>query len=593
MLFPNQTPSYRLSTRVHSSHKDQTPMNDRAMPPLDTAFVPKDTPMFSDLITQLQVDESLTETRRRDMISGLRRVSKALGRAPQDVPAYGRWLQSRVAKLSPVAMGVTAKAWQNAVSDARAAMAQCGLIERRWSRPSDMSPEWRALWDAVLAANDPTVQPAVGRFVYFLNHTGVAPEQVSDAHAVAFREALGVNEISKSPEVAYRAAVNGWNLAARRISNWPQTRLTLTKRQKVIRLSNDALPETFKADLDALMHCLANPDPLAEDGRARALRPETLRQYRSQLIRFASELAHSGLPTEEIREVATLLDPAMAERGLRQMLSRTGNKSVKMISEVAALLRNMSRITGQPEEVRTRLAKLAGKVAVAPQRGITRKNRDRLRVLQDEATMRRLLLLPERLFAKPPAGKSNAFTKALAREDAVAIGILLVCPIRIKNLSGIHLEQHLQRPGDKRVFLVLTENEVKNERPLEFELPHELMRMIDMHVKTRSLELCPAGTPWLFPRRDGAGPVVAGQLASRIARRIRKETGLEMNAHLFRHLAVMNWLDANPGAYEVARRLLGHSEVSHTINMYSGLEVKSATRLFAELVETKKKGRRK
>lgn len=50
----------------------------------------------------------------------------------------------------------------------------------------------------------------------------------------------------------------------------------------------------------------------------------------------------------------------------------------------------------------------------------------------------------------------------------------------------------------------------------------------------------------------------------------------------------MNWLDAYPGAYEVARRLLGHSDVSHTINLYSGLEVKSATRAFADLMEAKK-----
>jgi integrase len=65
---------------------------------------------------------------------------------------------------------------------------------------------------------------------------------------------------------------------------------------------------------------------------------------------------------------------------------------------------------------------------------------------------------------------------------------------------------------------------------------------------------------------------------------VGKELGFEVNAHLFRHLAVMNWLDANPGGYEVARRLLGHSEVSRTINLYSGLEVKSATRAFADLI---------
>lgn len=116
--------------------------------------------------------------------------------------------------------------------------------------------------------------------------------------------------------------------------------------------------------------------------------------------------------------------------------------------------------------------------------------------------------------------------------------------------------------------------------------------MIDRHLATRSAELCPAGTVWLFPRRDGAGSVVPDQLSARIKKRVRKGTGLEVNAHLFRHFAVMNWLDANPGGYEVARRLLGHSEVSHTINMYSGLEVTSATRAFADLIEAKKGGRK-
>lgn len=73
---------------------------------------------------------------------------------------------------------------------------------------------------------------------------------------------------------------------------------------------------------------------------------------------------------------------------------------------------------------------------------------------------------------------------------------------------------------------------------------------------------------------------------------MRKATGLIVNAHLFRHLAVMNWLDAKPGGYEGARHLMGHSAVSHTINLYSGMEVKSAMRAFADLMATKK-GRRK
>jgi len=464
---------------------------------LDTALLPKDTLMFADLIKALEEDQDLTATRRRDMISGLRRVAKALGRAPQNVPAHSRWLQPRLAKLSPAAFGLSVKSWQNAVSDTRSAMVHAGIVERRKNRITDLSPDWQTLWASLLASGDKTLQPALCRFVYFLNTHAIGPDQVRPEHALAYRDALSDGEISKAPDVAYRAAVNGWNLAGRRLPDWPKIRLPLENRQKIIKLPEGEFPAEFLQDVARLMARLTTPDPLAEDGRARALRPATLSQYRRQIIRFASELVHAGVAIEEISGVSVLLSPVMAERGLRQMLSRTDNKTVKMISEIAALLRNLSRITGQPEETQKQLANLATRLATPPQRGMTRKNRDRLRNMT-EKSIQRLLHLPQKLFSHPPPGKTNAFTKALAREDAVAIGILLVCPVRIKNLAGIHLERHIQRPGDGRAYLVLTEDDLKNERPLEFELPLELIRMIDRHLATRSPELCPAGTVWLL-----------------------------------------------------------------------------------------------
>lgn len=79
-------------------------------------------------------------------------------------------------------------------------------------------------------------------------------------------------------------------------------------------------------------------------------------------------------------------------------------------------------------------------------------------------------------------------------------------------------------------------------------------------------------------------------LSERIKCRVRSEIGVEMNAHLFRHLAVMIYLDANPGGYEVARQMLGHSSVSRTISVYSGMETISATQAFAKVVDTLREG---
>lgn len=557
---------------------------------LDYAFVPEGTPTFADLILRLKSDETLSPTRRRDLISGLTRIAKFLNRPPHDVPCHGRWLQPKLSKLSAPALGLSEKGLQNAISNARAAMAHAGLVERRSNRIADLSPEWRVLWERVLSSGGKTLPPALCRFVHFLNRAGVNPHDVTEGDAKDYLEALTRNEISKSPETAFRAAVNGWNLARRRIPEWPDIIIPLCNRQKKITQEDRLSPSLIK-DLDQLLGQLADPDPFSEVARSRGLRPATIAQYRLQLMRFASELVHSGVEPDQIISVKSLLDPELVERGLRHMLSRNNNQTTKSISEVAALLRNLSRTLNLDPGIQSKLSDLAKRVAAKPQLGMTPKNRERLRVLQIPQNTHRLLTLPEHILTAAAAGTGKAYTRALAREDALAIAILLICPIRIGNLASLHLERNLHRPGDGRVFLVLSEQEVKNERSQEFELTTDLVRLVDQHLATRVPHLCPAGTSWLFPRRDGAGPIDPQQVSSRLSKRILKETGLKVNAHLFRHFAVMNWLDANPGGYEVARRLLGHSEVSHTINMYSGLEIKTATRAFADLITAKQASR--
>ena len=101
---------------------------------------------------------------------------------------------------------------------------------------------------------------------------------------------------------------------------------------------------------------------------------------------------------------------------------------------------------------------------------------------------------------------------------------------------------------------MLAEEEVNNARPIEFELPVDVRRMLQRHIGDRSPLLCPKGSPWLFPERSGDGHIDGNALSSRLSKRIRKEIGIEMNAHLFRHLAAMIWLNAFPG-----------SELPHTV----------------------------
>lgn len=553
---------------------------------IERALHPLGTLTFAAILEKLEADPDLSKSRRRDLISGMRRVAKRLGRPLDEVPADPKWLQPRLSKIAPAALGLTVKSWQNAVSDARAAMAWVGIVKPRNRHIDDLAPAWRALWLAVLASKDKTLIPGLCRFIHFLSSLAVAPDAVTQAHADAFLTAVTADEITKRPEVSWRNAVCAWNLATTRMKGWSQIRLEVPKRANVIKLPDEALPALFLADLARFMQSLAKPDLFAEDAPRPALAASTIKHRTAMLKRFASELLRAGVPEAEIDSVAALCAPKLAECGLRAMVARNGNATMTVIHDMAAILLSCASKLNFDNAVLAKLKALAGCVAVPPQQGLTKKNRTRLRVLRDDAALKRLLTLPDKLWAK--ARKLNPKAAALAREDALTVAILLACPLRIGNIAGIHLDRNLDRPGDGHMFLTFGEDEVKNHRPMVFEVPHEVRQMLDKHLATRCPLLCPQGTPWLFPQRDGAGPVDPSTLSTRLTKRIWKETGIAMNAHLFRHFAVMLLLDAYPGSYEAARQLLGHSSVSKTINVYAGFDSHAVFELFGSVLKSKK-----
>lgn len=387
---------------------------------------------------------------------------------------------------------------------------------------------------------------------------------------------------------AYRAAVNMWNLAQSRVPAWPRQRLTLPSRSKKYSLDLECFPASFQADVARFVESLSAPDAFDALARSAPLRPMSIKAYRQRLIRFASILVHSGLPVDAMESVSTIITPKTVERGLRWMLERSDNARNREISETAALMANIAKRfvrVGAAEQAE--IERLRDRVFLKPPRGMTTKNRDRLRPMDDQDQVRALVRLPQKLFDQ--AAKDTSYQGGLAREDAVAIAILLHCPIRRGNAVSIHLEENLQRFGKGRAYLVFEADEVKNSERIEFEVPTSVLALIDQHLALRAPTICPPGTPWLFPMRDGSGPMNGSQFSSRIKARIFKELGIEVNAHLFRHIAAKLLLTARPGQYETLRRLLGHKALTQTINAYAGFEAGTATRLFAEVIEEAKR----
>lgn len=92
-----------------------------------------------------------------------------------------------------------------------------------------------------------------------------------------------------------------------------------------------------------------------------------------------------------------------------------------------------------------------------------------------------------------------------------------------------------------------------------------------------------AGEQGLFPGVEG-GPKNQAFFGTQISRTVRAHTGLRIHPHLFRHIAAKLFLDANPGAYEVVRRVLGHRSIDTTTSFYTGLETAAAVRHFDQTI---------
>jgi integrase len=209
---------------------------------------------------------------------------------------------------------------------------------------------------------------------------------------------------------------------------------------------------------------------------------------------------------------------------------------------------------------------------------------------EDEENVAKLLQLPQLLAGEARREDRGGITEALKMQTALALAILLVCPLRVKNLAGLNLERHIRRsrPGGNKVHLVIPAHEVKNKTDLELELPPDVVAILERYIERYRPRLVEGPNPWLFPARRG-GPKSPGPFGTQLSQAIRRATALVVNVHLFRHLAAQLILQANPGAYELVRLLLGHKSAVTTTTYYCGSEQKAAFRYYDDIVSRYRK----
>jgi integrase len=546
-------------------------------------FLASDAPTLADVINGIEANDSLSESRRRDICSAVRTLARLLNKSPEEVPASPSWLRRRLNNVHPRQAGMSAKRFANVKSDLLAGLPHLRIPEGRNPHRAGISPEWQRLWGTLPKG---ALQWGLSRFVRFCSSEQIPPDHVDDCTAEAFRQALVEESLVKEPDKLCARTVRNWNAAADTVPVWPQKRLTPQCGRQVWVYPLERFPESFQRDVEAWLDQLRGDDPLSDAGPARPLRPSTIRSHRMKIREFASAVVRRDCPIEDINGLADLVNVETFKEGLRFFLARSNGPPGPAVYQIASTMKSIARHhvrvdAGHLEE----LVRITGRLRT-PNRGLTDKNRDRLRQFDNPRNIALLLHLPDRLrqrAQKRPPGDRRA---ALDYQMVVAIEVLLMCPMRIGNLAALAEDQHLswERPGRKgQLHIAVAGSEVKNREPIEYVLPRESGRLVSEYLEHYRPSLCAEANEWLYPGQAGRHKTTTS-LSGQIRNIIHKETGLIVNAHLFRHLGAKLFLSTHPGGYEVVRRVLGHRSTETTTAFYTGFESKAAARHYDEAI---------
>jgi site-specific recombinase XerD len=178
-------------------------------------------------------------------------------------------------------------------------------------------------------------------------------------------------------------------------------------------------------------------------------------------------------------------------------------------------------------------------------RGLTAKNRERLRPSDDPQSVQQFLGLPQRIRHEVEKAPRPHVRKAIMAQMATAIAILQAVPLRIKNLAEIDMHKNLIARG-KRVYLVVAEGDTKNGEPIDFELPPATVETVAWYIRDYRPHLVRAPTDALFPGEGSESKSEQG-LGAQIKAAVFRFSGFKVNPHLFRHAGAKIFLDQRPG----------------------------------------------
>ena len=548
-------------------------------------FMNDDQMTLADVLEKIAADAELQPQRRRNLCSAIHALGRLMNRDMSYLPAHAGFYRLMFKKLHPEHCGLSKSRIANIKSDVLFALKYVGCIDGARTYMAPFSTEWQTLWDEALCAG--RLRRYVSRLMHYCSARGIRPGAVDDAVSEDLLRALIDESFVDNPARTHKSILRTWNKLVNQLPSWPQVKLTITNDRDDYTITLDQFPQSFRDEIDAMARQWAGEDILDDFGPDKPLAPRTIKTRLYRLRQIVTALVHSGYGIDTITSVRMVIEIEAAKTALRYHLERAGGQTTAQVQDLAVLIKTLAKHWVKVDEEHLNALKdLYAKVRPGTE-GLTPKNRDRLRQFNDTNNIRLLLNFPMLEVEASIKADQGRRLDAVRVQVALAVAILLMMPVRAANLVGLHLDRHLQRTraGKKGVVhIVIPGHEVKNGEELEFELPAELVRLLDLYLRDFHPRLTDEPSHWLFPGREPGQHKAIMTLGQQVTRQVFKTTGLRVNLHLFRHISAKLYLDRVPGGYEVVRRLLGHRTSETTIRFYAGMESKSASRHYDDVI---------
>jgi Phage integrase family len=448
-----------------------------------------------------------------------------------------------------------------------------------------LSAEWQRLHARL---SDRSTRYRLAPLMRFCSAIGVEPASVDEHVLDRFMRHREATSTRAGDPAARRIIAKLWNDCVGTVEGWPDQTIHVPPMRGRGGLSWHDLSEGWQSDVNAYCQTLRIIRRDKNGNRIAPCKPSTITTRKRELMAAAKMAVRAGMPLRSLTSLGAMLHPEVVNTIIDAYWQKDGNVpttyTINLACRFEAIARQMGCL-GAGEL--TQLGDLRYAMEQHREEGMTEKNLAVIRAVLTPGVWGRFAKLPERLMEQAQDMRNSAPVRAgLLAQTAVAVGTLLVAPVRLGNLAAIRLGVNLIKPGgpERNYWLRFPKFDVKNKQALQFGFNDKLTKLVDEYVfDFRPVLMKGKNDDWLFPGRSTDHKEKIG-FSTQIVNQVEKAAGMRITVHQYRHAAAAMLLKDRPGEYELVRQLLGHKSVETTKRFYLDLETTVASEIYTDIL---------